>query len=62
MSTPLARNAEVAPVVGSGGVCVSQESGSGGLLCWRFWQKSGFSRGEDVFEFNLFYKDILYIL
>jgi hypothetical protein len=43
----IARNANettVAPMVGSGGVCVSQQS--------------GFSR-RDVFTFNLLYKEML---
>jgi hypothetical protein len=28
-------------------------------LCWCIWQESGFSRREDVFTFNLVYKEIL---
>jgi hypothetical protein len=48
MATLVAKNANeaiVAPMVGSGGVCV--------------WRESGFSRREDVFTFNLVYKYIL---
>jgi hypothetical protein len=47
------KEAMVAPMVGSGGVCVWRESGvrrSG--LCWCVWQESGFSRREDVFTFK----------
>jgi hypothetical protein len=47
VSTLLAKNeneAIVTPIVGSGGVCV--------------WQESGFSRREDVFTFNLVQKEI----
>jgi hypothetical protein len=29
------------------------------VLCWCFRQESGFSRREDVFTFDLAYKDIL---
>jgi hypothetical protein len=29
------------------------------VLCWCVWQKSGFSRREDVFTFNLVYIGIL---
>jgi hypothetical protein len=40
----------MAPVVGSGGVCVWRESRVRRLvLCWCVWQESGFSRHEDVF-------------
>jgi hypothetical protein len=50
VATLEARNGKEAvgtPMVGSGGICV--------------WQESGFSRREDVFKFNLAYKEILYI-
>jgi hypothetical protein len=40
-----ANDALVAPMVGSGGVCV--------------WQESGFSRREDVFTFNLLCEEVL---
>jgi hypothetical protein len=50
----------VAPVVGSGGVCVWQESVVRlPVLRLRVWQESGFSQCEDVFTFNLLYKEIL---
>jgi hypothetical protein len=60
----VARNeneAMVMPVVGSGGVCVWRlEFGDRwSVLCWCFWQESGFGRREDVFTFNLIYEDIL---
>jgi hypothetical protein len=48
VATTVARNANetiVTPMVGSGGVCV--------------WQESGFSRREDVFTLDLLYKEIL---
>jgi hypothetical protein len=49
----------VAPMVGSGGVCVWRESGvRRSVLCWCVWQESGFSRREDVFTFNLLHKEI----
>jgi hypothetical protein len=47
VATLVARNANecmMAPMVGSGGVCV--------------WRESGFNRHEDVFKFNELYKDI----
>jgi hypothetical protein len=48
--------AMVAHTVGSGGVCVWQESGVRGLvLCQRVWQESGFSHHEDVYTFNLLF-------
>jgi hypothetical protein len=63
MATLVARNTNevmVAPVVGSGGVCVWRESGvRRSVLCWCVWQESGFSHREDVFTFNLVYKEIL---
>jgi hypothetical protein len=59
----VARNANetiVAPVVGSGGVCVWECGVRRSVLCWCVWQESGLSRREDVFTFNLvkgrFYK------
>jgi hypothetical protein len=47
----------VVPVVRPGGVRVWRESG---VRRWCVWQESAFSRCEDVFTFNLFYKEILY--
>jgi hypothetical protein len=47
VATVVERNAKDA-MVGSGGVCV--------------WRESGFSRREDVFTFNLLYKEVLQIL
>jgi hypothetical protein len=62
-ATLAARNtneAMVAPMVGSGGICVWRESGvRRSVLCWCVWQESDFSRREDVFTFNLVYKEIL---
>jgi hypothetical protein len=57
----VARNAnEVAPMVGSDGVCDWRGSGvRRSVLCWCVWQKSGFSRRVDVFTSNLVYEDIL---
>jgi hypothetical protein len=55
-----ANEAIVAPMVGSGGVCVWRESGvRGSVLCWCVWQESGFNRHEDVFIFNSLYKEML---
>jgi hypothetical protein len=48
----------VAPVVWTGGVW-TLESGGRSVLCWCVCQESGFSRREDVFAFNLGYKDTL---
>jgi hypothetical protein len=49
----------MAPVVGSGGVCVWRESGiRRSVLCWCVWQEFGFSRREDVFTLNLLYTEI----
>jgi hypothetical protein len=66
MATAVVRNAKeamVAPMVGSGGVCVWRESGvRRSVLCCAFGKESGFSRREDVFTFNLIKKDILLIL
>jgi hypothetical protein len=66
VATLVARNADeavAAPVVGSGGVCVWRESEvRRSVLCWCVWQESGFGRLEDVFTFNLLYKDILLML
>jgi hypothetical protein len=63
VATLVARNAKeamVTPGVGSGGVCVGGSLEScGRVLCWCVWQESGFSRCENVFTFNLLYKDIL---
>jgi hypothetical protein len=57
VATLVARNANeamVAAMVGSGGVCVWQESGvRRSVLCWCVWQESGLSRREDVFTLNL---------
>jgi hypothetical protein len=61
VATLVGRNADeaiVALVVGSGGVCVPRESGvRWSVLCWYVWQESGFSRREDIFAFNLVYKE-----
>jgi hypothetical protein len=49
--------------VGSGGDCFWLDSGvRRSVLCWCVWQESGFSRREDVFTFNLLYKEMLKIL
>jgi hypothetical protein len=54
----IARNANEV-MVGSGGVCVRRESGvRRSVFYWCVWKKSGFSRHEDFFKFNLLYKDI----
>jgi hypothetical protein len=54
------KGAMVVSMVGSGGVCVRQESGvRRSVLCWCVWQESGFGRREDVFTFNLLHKEIL---
>jgi hypothetical protein len=51
--------AMVAPMVGSGEVCVWLESGvRRPVLCWCVWQGYGFIRHEDVFTLNLIQKDI----
>jgi hypothetical protein len=56
----MANEAMVAPVVGSGGVCIRRESGvRRSVLCWCVWQESCFSRCEDVFTFNFVCKEIL---
>jgi hypothetical protein len=53
VATLVTRNsneAMVAPAVGSGGVCILRESGiRRSVLCWFFWQESGFGNGEYVF-------------
>jgi hypothetical protein len=63
VATLVARNANkamVAPVVGSGGVCVWRESGDRrSVLCWCDWQEYGFSHRKDVFTFDLLYKEIV---
>jgi hypothetical protein len=52
-----AKEAMVAPMMGSGGVCIWHESVVRRLvLCWCVWQESGFSRREDVLTFNLLQK------
>jgi hypothetical protein len=59
VATLVERNLNEA-VVGSGRVCVWQESGvRRSVLCWCVWQESGFSLHEDVFTFNLVYNEIL---
>jgi hypothetical protein len=54
--------AMVTPTVRSGGLCFWRESGvwsqAVGMCLW-VWQESGFSRHEDIFIFNLFYKKII---
>jgi hypothetical protein len=76
-ATLVARNENktmVAPVVGSGAVCVWQESVvrrpvlcwcvwqesvvRRSVLCWCVWQESGFGRREDVFTSNLLHEEI----
>jgi hypothetical protein len=53
--------AMMAPVMGSGEVCVWRESGvRQSILCWCIWQGYGFSRREDVFTLNLVYKRFFY--
>jgi hypothetical protein len=55
----VARNANEA-VVGSGRVCVWCESGARwSVLCWCVLQEFGFSHREDIFTYNLLYKEIL---
>jgi hypothetical protein len=57
----IANEAMVVPVMGCGKVCIWQESGVRWLvLCWCFLQESGFSHREDVFTFNLFFKEIFF--
>jgi hypothetical protein len=49
--------AVVAPIVGSGGVCVWRESGvKRSVLCCCVWQESGFNGREDVSHFIYFFK------
>lgn len=53
----------VATVLVSGGVCGWREFGvKRSVLCWCRWEKSGFSRHDDVLTFNLFKKEMVYIL
>jgi hypothetical protein len=62
VATLVARNTNEAMEVhmmGSGGVCVWRESGvRRSVFCWCVWRESGFNRREDVFAFNLLYKEI----
>jgi hypothetical protein len=58
-----ANEAMAAPMVGSVGVCIWWEYGvRKSVLCRCVLQESGFSHREDVYTFNLVYKDILKIL
>jgi hypothetical protein len=51
--------AMVAPM-GVSGICVWREPGvRRSVLCCCVWQESGLSRRENIFKFNLVYKDTL---
>jgi hypothetical protein len=72
VATLVARNANEAVVVlmvGSGDICIWRNSGvwsQAVVLCWCFWQETGFSRHEDGFTLNLlkktFYKSCTFNL
>jgi hypothetical protein len=59
LATPAARitnEATVAPMVGSGGVCVCRNSGiRPSALCRGVWQASGFNSCEEVFRFLILF-------
>jgi hypothetical protein len=54
-----ANEAMIAPMVGSGGVCVWRESGVRQSVLRCVWQEFGFSHRKDVFIFNTLYKNII---
>jgi hypothetical protein len=48
-------------MVGFGRICFRRQSGVRlSVLCRCVWQESGFSCREDVFTFNLVYKEIIF--